>query len=309
MNTCFAARKNYLVLVIPLALAGLALIVGFGCGSDGDGSRLLTSIIGTPGWGPGIEISGELISHSECIWFFAPVTETLVEWEYDGNGTLDLRHFAAGFNCCPELHCEVSVYDKTITVIERDSGNCFCLCLLEANYQVTGLPPGKYLLQFDEAVPIGDDEPLQCEILLKGDGSSGSCAVERTVYPWGGEGSTGELVSCELATCTCPWPNSGCAAWEYSEGALSLTHCNEYTSCCILGEPTVDFDFSSNTIVITENVEMGFLTLMVTVEIDMLISNLPPGEYLIKLNRFMDLEPVEFTVDLINEPSGEVGFD
>ncbi len=301
-------RKSSLILITMAMIAGLIMLICFGCDRDSAGSGFVTGVGLATGWGPGVEISGELVSHTDCIWSFDPVTETSVEWEYDGNGTLDLRHLAAGFNCCPDLHCLVDIDGKTITVIERDSGDCFCLCLLEADYQVTGLPPGKYLLRFDEAVPIGDDEPLECEILLKGTGSSGSCVVERTVYPWGG-GPSGELVSCELSASTCPWPCNACAAWEYDGATLNLIHRNDYTSCCILGEPTLDFDFSANTIVITENVEMGFLTLMVTVETEMLISNLPPGEYLIRLNRFMELAPVEFTVDLVNDPSGWVSLD
>ena len=48
---------------------------------------------------------------------------------------------------------------------------------------------------------------------------------------------------------------------------------------------------------------------MTCVQFDLMIADLPPGEYLVTLNRFMDLTPVEFTLDLINQPSGEISFD
>ncbi len=36
----------------------------------------------------------------------------------------------------------------------------------------------------------------------------------------------------------------------------------------------------------------------------MVIANLPPGEYTFIVNRFGGLGTVEFTADLINEPTG-----
>ena len=124
-----------------LILFGLmvATLIAFGLSCDRSESPTEGSIaVSGAAGGPGTEISGGLVSHTDCISFFAPVSETAVEWEYDGNGTLDLYHRSAGFNCCPNPYCSVSVFDRTITVMERDSGQCFCLCLLDAEYQITG---------------------------------------------------------------------------------------------------------------------------------------------------------------------------
>lgn len=294
-------------LCTAVALAVMTAVF-FGCNSDNTGSSPVTGIDMAAGWGPGIEISGECVSFSECVDFFAPVTETWVDWVYDGNGTLDLSHIAAGIAGFPMI-CSVSVYDKTIHVIEQSSGPSPYMCLIIADYQITGLPPGKYLLKFDEAVDIGDDEPLECEILLKGTGSSGKCTAERTYWPWGGQ-PVGQLDSCLLGGTGCPFPNKACVAWDYDGvGTLSLIHNNEYTSCCFVNEPAVYFLFSGDVITIIEDIEMGALALMVNVETNMHISHLPPGQYHVILDRFMELETVEFTLDLSSASSGTIGFD
>jgi hypothetical protein len=309
MFSRFVGDKSNLLLVATLLSAGLVLFFVCGCDSDDDGSWPLTGMSAAAGWGPGIEPTGQVVSVSGCMYTIAPVSLTVVNWEYDGAGTLDLSHWGAGFNCCPDPQCSVDIDERTITVIERDSGSCFCLCLVEAEYQVTGLPPGKYLLKFDEAVPIGDGEPLECEILLKGGGSSGKCVAERCDYPWGCL-PTGELISCELGASPCPAPYRGCLSWDYNDnGALNLVHRNEYGSCCFVNEPAVYFNVLGSTITITEDIQMGWLAVMVNVEVDMLISNLPRNQFTIVLNRFMELETVEFTVNLLDEPSGEIGFD
>ena len=271
--------------------------------------------------GRAIEISGQTVSYTCCKDFGEasytdniPATQSAVSWSYDGNGTLDIEHINAAFNCCPEsLGCEISLEDRTITFKEKEyfgqSGGCFCLCLYDVAYRVTGLPPGKYQIRFEELHLAPSAESLDFSATMKGSGSSGIYTVDRCSYPWDECEPTGTLINCQEVGACCT-ESDGCLEWDYGDGGfLALTHRNWYGSGGIVSVPSVEFDFSSNSITITEDVMMGPLTVMTCVQFDLMIADLPPGEYLVTLNRFMGLPPVEFTLDLINQPTGEIGFD
>lgn len=299
-----------LALAVTLALLVIVLI---SCSDSTDGVSPSMEVSLPTGWGPGVEVFGEMVSYTECIWFFAPVTETVVQWEYDGNGTLYLRHFAAGFNCCPEPACSISVVDKSITVFEGDNGTCFCQCLIDIDYQITGLSPGKYQLAFDEAVDIGDGAPLEGEIMLKPDGSSGTLVVTRTVYPWDGPQpivtglvSYSECGGSDADYGNCP-PDNNCLIWNYDGyGMLSLFHQNGVFNCCP-DSLMADIAVSNDTVYIEESEafgELGGCDCICPYDLEMMIDNLPSGEYTVVLiGPYMD-EPVIFEMDLASKPSG-----
>jgi len=293
-----------------LAAAALVLLVSLAlsCSNDSTGPETTTDITAMAGWGPDPVISGELVSCT--LADDVPVTETTVEWEYDGNGTLDLRHISAACNYNPELSCEISVVDRIITVVESDAGQTACLCLADVDYQITGLPPGKYLLRFEEVAPIGDDDPLECEILLKGCGVSGTCVVDRTQYPWQRVKPTaywdGYLVGGPFLYPECEAHFS----WEYigSQQRLNLTHYQLYWTCCA---ETVDLDLSIdwNAVTITEDADFpqfcpGIPACVLTNYV--VIYNLPECQYSVTVNRARGLDPVTFTIDLASEPVGEL---
>ncbi|UCD63204.1 MAG: hypothetical protein JSW34_10685 [Candidatus Zixiibacteriota bacterium] len=299
-----------------VAAAAIVLLVSLAlsCSNDSTGPQPTADITTLAGWGPDPEISGGLVSHSDCKSFlqaasadYVPVTETTVEWEYDGNGTLDLRHINGGFNCCPDLSCEISVVDRVITVVESDAGQCLCLCLLDVDYQITGLPPGKYLLRFEEAVEIGGDDPLECEIVLKGTGASGTCVVDRTQYPWGVIEPEGSLLG--WTNCFYLQGGQGRITWDYdvSQQELIITHI-QYTFWCPAASAAVDFDFAWSAVTITEYVTLQSDCMWPmdpnAVKLNMKIINLLEQEYSFTVNRPFGLAPLTFTLDLANEPTG-----
>lgn len=105
-------------------------------------------------------------------------------------------------------------------------------------------------------------------------------------------------------------PDSECVAYEYDGlNILRLTHINTGFNCCpepifaeILIEPgliTID-EF--------EGMELGGCDCLCLFDVDYEIINLPPGEYTIRINGLYLLpgeEPIEFTVDLAANPSGQ----
>ena len=204
-------------------------------------------------------MNSEVVTHSDCKFFDdktytddVPPTRSVVVWEYDGAGVLDIHHYNAGLNCIPFSFGEINVEDKTITVVQDGLGEGYCQCLFDIDYRLTGLPPGKYLLTFDEGLLSGEDEPLEGEIVLKGLGSSGELAAERRLYPWGIlDEPTGDVVdfsSCggfEKDALGEPREDYNCLIWEYTGNTLTLFHQNAEFNCCIyeaIAELTITAD-------------------------------------------------------------------
>lgn len=144
------------------------------------------------GPGPCGPPSGRLMSHSDCLTMEkgggdgeAAIAEDCIEYQYDGQGTLLLRHANAGLNCCPEdFAAVVTVIDGVITIDETPiPGFCDCLCLFNLDYAVINLPPGTYGLSVVEQCLDGDDQPLKTTIDLVSV-PAGSFCLTRDHYPW-----------------------------------------------------------------------------------------------------------------------------
>ncbi len=96
---------------------------------------------------------GALVSVSECVvssdslW---PGWHECMEYAYGEDGTLDLLHVDAVFNCCPgeitgTVTIEPSFEGGTITIDESEKINgCRCICPYTLRYRVEGLPRGIY---------------------------------------------------------------------------------------------------------------------------------------------------------------------
>ncbi|MFQ6007956.1 MAG: dockerin type I repeat-containing protein [Candidatus Zixiibacteriota bacterium] len=136
------------------------------------------------------------VDYSECKAFqkaapsdSTPPNQSCIEYQYDGQNVLSFTHRNAGFNCCPdELAAAIHVEDNVITIEEIEylySGGCYCLCLFDLSYEVTGLPPGEYTVIVIEPYRHPDDAPLEFTIALSSSPSSGSYCVYRSHYPWG----------------------------------------------------------------------------------------------------------------------------
>ncbi len=118
-----------------------------------------------------------------------PPDQDCIEYQYDGQGFLSINHINAGFNCCPdELAAIISIEGNVITIEEVEylyTGGCYCLCLFDLGYEITGLSPGEYTVKVIEPYKDPDDEPLEFNINLSSSPSSGQHCVYRSHYPWG----------------------------------------------------------------------------------------------------------------------------
>jgi|GEM_PF-635107 len=134
--------------------------------------------------------SGQMTGRTDCKSLEKAVVETpsdqdCIEYEYDGESTLLIKHVNAGFNCCPEIATNVIIENNIITIEEIEiEGLCDCLCLFDMDYEVINLPPGAYTIRVEEPYfPEGDD-PLEFQLNLD-EAVSGSFCVDRSHYPWG----------------------------------------------------------------------------------------------------------------------------
>lgn len=172
------------LLIIPL------MFVTAGCSSNN------TAGVDPEATGP----TATLISYTGCKEFASakiadgtPADQDCIEYEYDGDSVLLIRHINAGFNCCPDLLTAViSIVNNTISITEEElliSGGCRCLCLFDLDYKIRNLPPGEYRIVVIEPYtgePWGpeDEEMLEFTVDLSSS-ASGSYCVERNHYPWG----------------------------------------------------------------------------------------------------------------------------
>ncbi len=113
-----------------------------------------------------------------------------IEYQYDGESVLLLKHINACFNCCPlEIFADISVLGNTITIVESETwdtmGPCPCLCLVDLDIEIHYLPPGEYTIEVVELCLCGDYELLQFTVELSSSPSSGYYCVYRYDYPWG----------------------------------------------------------------------------------------------------------------------------
>lgn len=112
--------------------------------------------------------------------------QSCIFWEYDGDSTLTMTHYNAGFNCCPEeILTSMRISGDTLYVTERDSLQlCKCNCLYDIDFVVHNLKPQKYVVRFVEEYVIEPNPPLVFEIDLEED-LSGEVCQDRDYYPWG----------------------------------------------------------------------------------------------------------------------------
>lgn len=138
--------------------------------------------------------TGELESYGTCKDFGisktsseTPPSQDCIQYEYDGTGTLLLKHVNAGFNCCPtELLADITIENGVITIDEREDltgGGCYCLCLFDLDYRISDLPPALYRIVVKGMYLNEGDEPLDFMVDLV-NSPSGSYCVERDHYPW-----------------------------------------------------------------------------------------------------------------------------
>lgn len=142
--------------------------------------------------------TGNVVMRSGCGGFevakpsgWASTDKTCLQWEYNGEGTLQLFHLNAGMNCCTDLVADIDLDGNTITIREDEAGEfCYCLCLYDVEYSITDLPPGSYAIVVEETyLPEGDD--ILTVTVDLAENPSGHHCVDRTGYPW--EPPTGSM--------------------------------------------------------------------------------------------------------------------
>ena len=140
----------------------------------------------------GADPNGELVSSGDCKTFFrapsqieTPPDMDCIEYHYDENYVLSIKHVNSGFNCCPLILAYLDITEDSITIKEVDSINgCHCLCLFDLEYMITDLTPGRYRIRVLEPLLPESDDPLDFELDLFAP-CSGSVCVTRSQYPWG----------------------------------------------------------------------------------------------------------------------------
>jgi hypothetical protein len=116
-----------------------------------------------------------------------PPDQDCIEYQYDGEGSLSLRHVNAGFNCClDDVLAEITLMGNLITIDEIEEppgGWCDCICLYDVDYQINDLPPGEYTITVNQLYLPPGAEILEFTVDLSSS-TSGSYCVQREDYPW-----------------------------------------------------------------------------------------------------------------------------
>jgi hypothetical protein len=146
---------------------------------------------------PEIQSGGILTDYEGCKTFVTSSNlqaelysnaEECIEYDYDGESVLILKHINAGFNCCPgKIDATISVTENMIVIEDKEEEQgCFCQCLFDLRYEIVDLEPGEYTIAVSGPYIEGTDERLLYNVQLYGP-SSGTFCVNRTHYPWGVE--------------------------------------------------------------------------------------------------------------------------
>jgi hypothetical protein len=138
--------------------------------------------------------SGSLLSYNGCKQFqgsnqlnrsTAARESDCLEYHYDGQNKLILKHINAGFNCCPgEIVANIEFNGNRITITESEKEQgCRCLCLFDLDLEVINLHPGTYTIRIVEPYVQGNNQVLECTVNLSA-AASGTYCLERNYYPW-----------------------------------------------------------------------------------------------------------------------------
>jgi hypothetical protein len=313
------SNTNYYSFLILLTFLAVGLLVG--CDDDGTGP------------GTQQQITGTLVAHSECGGFddsldpAGSITsgQSAVVWEWDGEGTLNLRHINAAFNCCPQISCEFAFDENVITVIEMDEGLCDCLCLFDADFKITGLTVGMYTIKFSEMYLVEGDPKLEFSVSLGATASSDTVVVNRDHYPWVPEvPSAGTVI--DFSECGGfaahrldiePPGDSSCVSWYYDgERTLWLTHQNAIFNCGLY-DLTAVIAVDTGGIWIEEKALINPVYCICPFDIDMTVNNVSREPQMIFIVNstwsgsewIPGADTVRFMIDLTAEEAGYHCYD
>ncbi len=111
--------------------------------------------------------------------------QSCIFYEYDGDSVLEITHYNAGFNCCPEkILTSFELRNDTIFIVEDDSLElCRCNCLFNVEMTIHNLPPGKYVIKVTETYVQLEDQIFIFNIDLEDILMDQICKY-RDFYPW-----------------------------------------------------------------------------------------------------------------------------
>jgi len=111
-------------------------------------------------------------------------SQSCIRYEFDGDSTLYMVHYNAGFNCCPgQIVVNMEVKGDSILITEDDLvSECRCNCLFHVNLTVHNLNRTKYHVKVIEPLARVDNL-LTFDLDLKKNPTGQAC-VERDYYPW-----------------------------------------------------------------------------------------------------------------------------
>jgi hypothetical protein len=253
----------------------------------------------------GAQLSGSTVTADGCKTFVASVAadgshsdQDCVEFSYDGSDVLHIKRINAAFNCCPDsFYIEADLDNRVITLTEKEdltSGGCFCLCLYDLEYSVSGIAPDDYTIRVIEPYrPKTQGDPLLQFTVDLDDTPAGTFCVERHDYPWGSQTSLVGTVTLFDGCRPLPEPSErrtaavqNCLSYVYDgAGSLIIDHTNAVFNCCA-DSSSVSVNLSGDTLFVEEHehyVQQGPCRCFCPFDLSYVISVLTPGAYTLRV--------------------------
>lgn len=207
----------------------------------------------------------------------------------DSANTLHIKHINAAFNCCMEsLTVTIQIKGEVALITESDnmeSGGCRCICLYDAEYEISDLPASVHKIEIAEPYAQLDrwlEEPLCCSLVESATDTT-MCCVDRCHYPWGRtlipRISVVGVSGCKTDSSANPVYPSECAEWTLNnDNSLDIRHINAMFNCC-LDSISARLELRGDTIMIIETEHTPLCDCNCPYDLDLRISNIMPGTY------------------------------
>lgn len=246
-------------------------------------------------------------------------TQDCLKYWRDSDSTLHVRHINAAFNCCMEsLSVSVQVKGEVALITESDNmeaGGCRCMCLYDAEYEISNLPASVHKIEIAEPYAKldqwPDEQPLCCS-LVESVTDTTTCCVDRCHYPWGRtvipEIAVVEVSSCKYDTSANPIYQPECVEWTLNDNnTLDIRHTNVYFNCC-LDSITAQVEVRGDTVMIIETEHTPLCDCNCPYDVDLRVSNIVPGTYHFVLRYGVwdeGIPKLAWSADLTVSPNGK----
>ncbi|UCE61213.1 MAG: hypothetical protein JSU63_05585 [Phycisphaerales bacterium] len=192
-----------------------------------------------------------------------------------GVGTLDITHYNATYNCCPDdILVALSVDDHHLMLTEEeilDSGGCFCICCFNVEATIVDLEPGLYTYEY--CWWDYETEQQRCQ--------PGEIEIPESLAHLENYGNSGCLSSAGRGTKDSVYPFCDNEQFELNidVGTLHIVHRDATYNCCP-DDILVTLDIVGNHLALREE---EILTMpcdcMCCFDVEATVIDLEPGEY------------------------------